>query len=215
MNPLDAELLDEQAPLSEDPGWMLEVTDLKQYRYCPRIVFYRYCLPRIRPVTYKMTEGIRAHSEEATREARRSLQLYGLPAGERLPQVALADPDLGLHGRLDLVIAVPDRAQAQELIPVEYKWSTRAPGPHFRLQLAAYGYLLERNWGVPVRRGLIYQPPLRKVTEVTITPALRRQVAATVQQVRALITHALLPAPPRRQTPCPTCEFRRFCNDVL
>ena len=39
--------------------WLLEVTDLKQYACCPRIVFYRYCLPKIRPVTVLMEEGIR------------------------------------------------------------------------------------------------------------------------------------------------------------
>ena len=43
--------------------WLLEVTDLKQYTYCPRIVFYRYCLPRVRPITYSMEEGIRCHEE--------------------------------------------------------------------------------------------------------------------------------------------------------
>ncbi len=48
--------------------WLLEVTDLKQYTFCPRIVFYRYCLPRIRPITYSMEEGIRSHEEEETRE---------------------------------------------------------------------------------------------------------------------------------------------------
>ena len=41
--------------------WLLEVTDLKQYTYCPRIVFYRYCLPRVRPITSLMKEGIQSH----------------------------------------------------------------------------------------------------------------------------------------------------------
>ena len=109
-----------EPPAAESMPWLLEVTDLKQYRYCPRIVFFRYCLPRIRPVTYKMEEGIRAHEEEATREARRGLTLYGLPDGERIPSVYLADSALGLHGRVDLVIAVPARAGAVEAIPVEY-----------------------------------------------------------------------------------------------
>jgi CRISPR-associated exonuclease Cas4 len=53
--------------------FMLEVTDLKQYACCPRIVFYRYCLPKVRPVTYLMEEGIRAHEQEEEREERRSL----------------------------------------------------------------------------------------------------------------------------------------------
>ncbi|MBA2679980.1 MAG: CRISPR-associated protein Cas4, partial [Ktedonobacteraceae bacterium] len=54
--------------------YLLEVTDLKQYTCCPRIVFYRYCLPKIRPITFLMEEGIRQHVIEADREERRSLR---------------------------------------------------------------------------------------------------------------------------------------------
>jgi len=53
--------------------WLLEVTDLKQYTFCPRIVYYRYCLPRIRLITYSMEEGIRSHEEEETREELRNI----------------------------------------------------------------------------------------------------------------------------------------------
>ena len=34
------------------------VTDLKQYAYCPRVVYYTYCLPLLRPMTFKMERGI-------------------------------------------------------------------------------------------------------------------------------------------------------------
>jgi CRISPR-associated exonuclease Cas4 len=89
--------------------WLLEVTDLKQYTCCPRIVYYRYCLPRIRPITYTMEEGIRCHEEEETREERRSLRNYGLSSGERIYRLPLQSRKLGLTGRVDLAIATPSR----------------------------------------------------------------------------------------------------------
>src|SRR5579863_891420 len=88
-------------------NWLLEVTDLKQYTYCPRIVYYRYCLPRIRPVTYSMEEGIRSHVDEDQREERRSLHTYGLTEGERAFHLAFQSAKLGLTGRVDLAIATP------------------------------------------------------------------------------------------------------------
>ena len=104
--------------------WLLEVTDLKQYTFCPRIVFYRYCLPRIRPITYSMEEGIRSHEEEETREERRSLRNYGLSSGERAFHLPLQYSKLGLTGRVDLAIAAPSReASGAEAIVVEYKLS--------------------------------------------------------------------------------------------
>ena len=119
--------------------FMLEVTDLKQWTHCPRIVFYRYCLPAIRPITGKMEEGILRHHEERDREERRLLRSYGLTEGERLFDVSLRSPRLGLSGRLDLVIITPARdAPEAEGIVVEYKLSDRKPGPHVKLQLAAY-----------------------------------------------------------------------------
>ncbi|HEU5349362.1 MAG TPA: hypothetical protein VFU63_12200, partial [Ktedonobacterales bacterium] len=117
------------------PDGLLEVTDLKQYDYCPRIPFYRYCLPRIRPITYAMTEGIRAHEEESAREERRSLRAYGLTDGERIFDVLLRSDTLGLVARIDLAI---HRDHIPEAIVVDYKLSQGPAGSHFRVQVAAY-----------------------------------------------------------------------------
>ncbi len=125
---------------------LFEVTDLKQWAYCPRVLYYRYCLPEIRPITDLITAGIASHRDEGTREERRSLRTYGLTVGERIFDIGLRSAALGLRGRLDLAIAVPSRAApAAEAIVVEYKDSEKPAGPHFKLQLAAYALLLERR----------------------------------------------------------------------
>src|SRR2546425_134037 len=122
--------------------WLLEVTDLKQYLCCPRIVYYRYCYPKVRPKTFLMEEGIRRHEAEDEREERRSLRTYGLAEGERAPHLALRSTHYGLSGRLDLAIAVPSRiAPSAKGMVVEYKYSDNQTGPHFKLQLAAYALL--------------------------------------------------------------------------
>src|SRR5262245_51277213 len=164
--------MDEQAD-----DLLFEVTDLKQWSYCPRVVYYRYCLPDIRPITNLMAAGIAGHTDEAGREERRSLRTYGLTVGERATDLPLRSTRLGLRGRLDLAIAVPDRAApGAEAIVVEYKDSEQALGAHFKLQLAAYALLLEESWALPVRRGFIYRIPLRRAEVVPITEALRAKV---------------------------------------
>lgn len=195
---------------------LFEVTDLKQWTYCPRVVYYRYCLPDIRPVTRGMQAGITSHSDESEREERRSLRAYGLTEGERAFDVRMHSARLGMRGRLDLAIAVPDRAARHaEAIPVEYKDSERAAGPHFKLQLAAYGLLLEETWGLPVRRGFIYHIPLRRAEAVSLTKALRQKVTRTVAALQAAVQGEQMPAPPTSRRQCVNCEFRRFCNDVV
>lgn len=194
----------------------LEVTDLKQWRYCARVVWYRYCLPAVRPITDLMAHGIDHHRDEEGREERRSLRPYGLTTGERHFDLRLHSPQLGLRGRLDLAIAVPDRTSGEaEAVVVEYKHSEQRPGPHFKLQLAAYALLLEEAWGLPVRAGWVYQIPLRRAERVAITAPLRRQVPTAVETIQTAIRSEALPEPPVSRRPCINCEFRRFCNDVV
>ncbi len=196
--------------------WYLEVTDLKQYTCCPRIVFYRYCLPRIRPITYTMAEGIRTHQEEDEREERRSLRTFGLKEGERTFHLALRSERLGLTGCLDLAIATPSKSDpTASAIVVEYKLSEQKAGSHFKLQLAAYALLLEEAWQLPVRQSFLYAIPLRRAESIAITPGLRQKVSQTITSLRRMIEEERMPPPPTSQYRCVTCEFRRFCNDVV
>jgi len=163
-----------------------------------------------------MEEGIRCHEEEETREERRSLRNYGLTSGERVYRLPLQSTKLGLTGRVDLAIATPSReAPGAEAIVVEYKLSEQKAGSHFMLQLAAYALLLEEAWGLPVNRGFLYSIPLRKAESVAITQHLRRKVMQTVAQIRQIVESEIMPSPPSSLRRCVTCEFRRFCNDVV
>lgn len=195
---------------------MLQVTDLKQWTHCPRVVFYHYCLPAIRPMTGKMEEGILRHDEEREREERRLLRSYGLTEGERFFDVPLRSPTLGISGRLDLLIITPTRdVPDAEGIVVEYKVSDRKPGSHVKLQLAAYGLLVEELWNIPVRRGFLYQLPLRRAEPIPFSRQLKNRVRTTIASIRTTIQSERQPPPPERQAICVSCEFRRFCNDVL
>jgi len=187
------------------------VTDLKQYTYCPRVVYYTYCLPFLRPMTFKMERGIAAHEEEKERERRRSMRLYGVPEGEREFDVYLRSAALGLAGQVDLAIRVP--GASPEAIPVDYKQSRRA-GTHVRRQLAAYALLIGEAWDLPVRRGYIYLIPTREAQEVRLTPALLGRTRAEIAAMREMVATESMPGPPSRRAPCVACEFRRFCNDV-
>ena len=200
------------------------VTDLKQYAYCPRIVFYTYCLPLVRPTTGKMDEGRLAHEEARDRERRRTLRIYGLENARRHFDVWVASDQLGLTGRIDLVLEVapdspgpavaPDSSGPAEWIPVDYKQTARRAGPHLRRQLAAYSIMLEETWGGAVRRGFIYSLITRRAEEVLLTAALRREVRETVAAMREMVDRERMPDPPPSRKPCVNCEFRRFCNDV-
>ena len=195
-------------------GWLLRVTDLKQHDYCPRIVYYQYCLPGLRPVTHKMEAGIEAGRNAAKLERRRSLRTYGLTDGTRCFNVTVTSQRLGCTGQVDLVIQT-ELEDGPRLVPVDYKLSRRKPGPHFRLQLACYGMMLEERYGIPAPEGFIYLIPARRAERVALDSRLRKRAQRAVSQIRAFVETQQIPEPVKQRARCVDCEFRRFCNDVV
>lgn len=192
------------------------VVDLKQYIYCPRLIYYHHCLPAVRPVTYKMEAGLAAQTDEEERARRRSLRRYGLKRGQCESNVFVESDRLGLKGVVDLVITTDDNGLRQpEVIPVDYKLSSRQPGRHFKLQLLAYGLLLAEACRLPSRRGFLYLIPKRRAIEVPFTPGLQAQLTQALAEMRQIVDREWMPSPVKQRAKCEVCEFRRFCNDVV
>lgn len=203
---------------------MFIVTDLKQMGYCPRLVYYAYCLPGLRVApTHTMALGAEANQTTEALEHRRSLRAYGLREGTRRFDVWLESQALGLRGRLDMLIECAD-----EVIPVDYKDSDggiegqtgrarRTPSAvqhNWALQLTAYALLVEEAFEQPVRRGFIYYIPTRRAREVRFTSALRDEVRSLLAEMSEMIEAERQPEPTPFRARCGACEFRRLCNDV-
>jgi CRISPR-associated exonuclease Cas4 len=196
------------------------VTDLKQWVYCPRVLYYAMCLPKIRPTTYKMKAGIEAGQSEEGREERRSLRLYGLEEGRREFDVALSSSRYGLRGKADLIVWIdPQDCSAGNPAPgtfvvVDYKLSNVA-GEHFKLQLMAYALMIEELSGLTAKCGYLYFIPKRRTEKVQFTPHLREKLLLTLETMHRMLHIELMPEPTPNRNKCLACEFRRFCNDVL
>ena len=189
---------------------LLRVSDLKQWVYCPRIFYYARCLPKVRPVTFGMEHGARAGERVEALEERRSLRAYGLSGGAREFNVGLASSTLGVRGVADMIVTADDG----EVIPVDFKESDKA-GDHFKLQVAAYALLLEEERGIKVARGFIYLAVLKRAEEVRVDARLRAKIMDALANMRRAEQTEAMPAPTPHISRCVSCEFRRFCNDVL
>lgn len=189
--------------------FLLTASDVRQYLYCPRIVFYRLCQPVKPPSTYKMEEGRLAQERVEDLEGRRSLRAYGLVDGERHFNVLLTSTTLGFRGLLDMAIV-----RESEVIPVEYKNTSRKPPRGYLYQLAAYALLAEERWGLPARRGFVYLIPERRAVPVQIGERLRSDVRGVLASMRRMVEREEQPEPTDVRARCVDCEYRRFCGDV-
>jgi CRISPR/Cas system-associated exonuclease Cas4 (RecB family) len=97
---------------------------------------------------------------------------------------------------------------------VEFKHGRKRRALHDDLQLAAQALCLEEMLGRPVPKGAIYHASRRRRREVEIGPALREQVAATADAIRAMLAAERLPRP-ANDARCPACSLIEICQPAL
>lgn len=194
--------------------WFVRVADIKQYAYCPRVIYYEYCLPGIRPVTYKMMQGLEAQSRVEELEKRRGVREYHLKQGSRHFYVPLTSHRLGCTAQIDLVVE-SDIEETRKVIPVDFKMSRREPGRHVQLQLACYGMMIEEAWNVEIPEGIIYLIPLKRAVRIKLDRRLRKEAERAIAEIRAIVQQERMPGPTSNRGRCVDCEFRRFCNDIF
>lgn len=187
----------------------IKVTDIKQYTYCPRIIYYTYVCPVPRKTTYKMETGKVEHVSLDKLEKRRTLKRYNFQEGERVFHAYLASDRLCLEGKLDMHIV-----SGKQYFPVEYKFTERKVALNHKYQLISYAMLLEDRYNTTVRYGLLYLVPRREMIEVEITPNARAFVRETIAKIKDIICSEKFPQQQRQYARCRDCEYLRFCNDV-
>jgi CRISPR-associated exonuclease Cas4 len=188
----------------------LRVNDLKQFAYCPRIVFYQYTMPVQHKPTFKMEHGKAVEGIIERLESRRQLREYGLAEGTREFQVWLSSPRLGLSGRLDLMITTQ-----RGVFPVDFKDTLDRVHHNHHVQLCAYALLIEDVLARPVPAGFVYRVPRNDMVIVEITAELREETHRHIEAIRQMIVEERMPPPTARRARCTDCEYRNYCGDVF
>jgi len=188
----------------------LRVNDLKQFQYCPRIVFYNTVMPVERKSTVKMQRGKEEEFKLDALEKRRTLARYQLGAGERRFHVGIESSKLGLSGKLDLLIVSP-----QGYFPVDFKYTRGRPHRNHVFQLAGYAILVEEEFQTQVETAFIYLAPVQTVIAIRISPQLKERTLNLLAEIRNMIQEGILPPATEVRSRCTECEFRNYCGDVF
>jgi CRISPR-associated exonuclease Cas4 len=119
---------------------LIRVSELRQYTFCPRVIWHRVVMGQPTRETPKMELGRNAEDALLRLERRRRLRQYGLEQATRRFHVRLHSERLGLSGVCDLVLDLrprPDQDGVKSL-PVDVKTTRGGVGRHHVVQLAAY-----------------------------------------------------------------------------
>jgi CRISPR-associated exonuclease Cas4 len=188
---------------------MIPVTDLKQWAYCQRIVYYHRVMPAVGKTSFKMREAVRAQDLIQSLETRRTLGRYGLEGAERRFNVWLSDEAIGLNGKADLILESP-----AEVAVVDFKLTSGEVGDNHRMQLAAYGLLAERLYRKASRRAFLYRIPDSAVIPVEITAEMKDLVVSSLADIRSMVGREAFPEATRVRGRCVECEYANYCGDI-
>jgi CRISPR-associated exonuclease Cas4 len=187
----------------------LRASDLRQYLYCPRVVYFSLIVPVNRVETFKMAAGRDAEREHARLERRRSLDRYGLAEGERRYSVRILCQQLGVSGIVDEVAYGSDGP-----VPIEVKFTEGGLAFGHKVQLAIYGMGLEEETGRTIPRGFLHLVPRKRTVVVALDEKLRAAATDVTRRIREMLASQECPSPADRPAKCDGCELRCFCNDV-
>ena len=186
------------ATTSPDPP--LRVMSLHALAYCQRL-FYLEEVEEIRVADARVYAGRELHASLAADED-----------GERT-QLELADPGLGLVGKVDAI-----RRRDGALIPYEHKrgkarreGKTAEAWPSDRLQVVAYAALIESATGQAVAEGRVRYHADNVTVRVSIDEPARAELAEAIAQARRLRESTERPPVAENERLCVRCSLAPVC----
>jgi CRISPR-associated exonuclease Cas4 len=187
----------------------IPVTDLKQWAYCPRVVYYHRVLPGVGKPTWKMREALTAQGIIERLEMRRGLREYGWEGSSRRFGIWLTSESLGLKGKLDLLLE-----RGGEGAVVDFKLTSGEVGDNHRMQLTSYAMLVEACCGLQVDTAFVYRIPDDRVFGFSVTSAWKQRVTEATSAIRELERTAWCPERTPVRVRCVECEYANFCADI-
>jgi CRISPR-associated exonuclease Cas4 len=97
---------------------------------------------------------------------------------------------------------------------VDFKFTQGPVRSNHRMQVGAYGLLLEDLWSKPARTGFIYLIPQETAAAVSLDETLKGRVRTALEEIRRALSDEAIPPPTHVRARCEDCEYRNFCGDV-
>lgn len=185
-------------------------SDVIEYLYCPRFIYYMYCLniPQHEDVRYKVLKGREVHEERAKINKEYLRKKLGCVAKDI--SVYLTSPGLNLKGEVDEVLSLEDGT----LAPLDYKFAEYKDWVFqtHKYQSALYALLIMENYRCDVNRGYIcYVRSKNFIKEIIFSSSDFERAKNLVKEILEIISKGYYPKKRRPQTYCIDCCYKNIC----
>ncbi len=188
---------------------MIPVNLIRQYLFCPRIVYFNL-LSNIKPVFPNHVEaGSRFHIKQDYLFSMRTFNKLKINYNVKLNNEYMEDESLFLNGIVDTAFICDN-----EVIPVEYKDinNNNIPYSH-KMQLTAYGMLLSKKYHKPLKRGIVIYSNNMKHKEIIITEKDKTNLLEIIIKIQSMVEKAVFPESSAGEKQCLQCEYLNYCDD--
>jgi len=184
----------------------LSATDLRQFLWCPRTVFFNRELG-IRPLlTGSMKLGSSNSQQKEELLKRRRFKKYGFSRVKVLLEQNLHSASMGISGICDAVLETD-----LGFFPIEIKTGDTVYHRH-KIQLAVYGLLLNEN-GMDCSDGFILLLGSDNLVKVQLEGDLFAEAGKLIKECKELVENDFIPEGTEDRKKCSNCEYNKFCPD--
>lgn len=194
----------------EERDGMITVSDVLEYMFCPRFIYYMHCLniSQYEGRRFKVQTGRDVHEKKRIANPdylRKKLGVCG-----RCQEVYLSSEKYHIKAIVDDVLTFTDGTMG----PFEYKFSEfKGKIPEtYEMQLAFQALLIQEIYHTRVTRGYIcFVRSQNVIKEVIISEDMIDLLGGVVQDILGIIQEGYYPKKTIITTRCDDCTYRKIC----
>ena len=190
---------------------IVTLTDVIEYTFCPRFIYYMHCLniPQHGEVLYKVRKGREVHKVRAM--TNREYLRHKINVMKKENEVFLASSKFRIKGKIDEILFLLNGTAA----PLEYKfaefkqkiWTTHA------FQIILQALLIKENYNIEVNSGFVcYTRSNNFVKKIDISKKDYDRALTVIDNILEVIDLGYYPDKGRPKKRCPDCCYRNLCE---
>lgn len=191
-------------------GTIIRISDVLEYLFCPRFIYYMYCLdiPQHEEQRYKVQKGREVH--ETRKLTNRDYVRKKLNCIRKESEVFIASKQNHIKGIVDEVLFLDDGTAA----PLEYKFAEYKEKVFktYKFQLVLQALMIKENYNIEVNRAyLCFTRSNSLVKEIEISTSDFKKAEKIIEEILDIVQKGLYPKTSKSSSKCVDCCYRNIC----
>lgn len=193
-----------------DTETIITISDVLEYLFCPRFIYYMYCLdiPQHQEKRFKVLKGREVH--ETRKLTNRDYVRKKLNCIRKESEIFIASKKYHIKGIVDEVLFLEDGTAA----PLEYKFAEYKEKlfKTYKFQMVLQALLIRENYNIEVNRTYIcYTRSNSLVKEIEISISDFKKAEKIIEEILDIVQKGLYPKTSRSSRKCVDCCYRNIC----